>query len=250
LLISATFTAVLAFLMLVTAFLSGIFGMAGGMILMGALLPLLPVPVAMVLHAISQMTSNGWRAALWLRYIEWPIFGRYVIGLAAALACFAMVRVVPHQAVVLIVLGIMPFIAVAIPDRLAPRADRPGGAEVAGFIGTALQLISGVSGPMLDMFFVRTMMDRRAVVATKASCQVVTHLTKLIYFGSLVGSAGNALSWPIIAIAVVAAVMGTSASRAVLERMSDAQFRKWTKLLVMGIGTVYIAQGIIAYTRG
>jgi hypothetical protein len=78
----------------------------------------------------------------------------------------------------------------------------------------------------------------------------VTHLTKLIYFGSLVGSAGNALSWTIVAIAIVAAIMGTSASRAVLERMSDAQFRKWTKLIVMGIGSVYIAQGVVAYMRG
>jgi uncharacterized protein len=130
--------------MLVTSFLSGIFGMGGGMILMGALLPLLPLPAAMVLHAISQMTSNGWRAALWVRYVEWRIFARYVAGL------------VPDQAVVLIVLGVMPFIAVAIPDWLAPRADRPAGAEITGFVSTALQLISGVSGPVLDVFFVRT----------------------------------------------------------------------------------------------
>jgi uncharacterized protein len=159
--------------MLLTSFLSGIFGMAGGMILMGALLPLLPVPAAMVLHAISQMTASGWRVALWVHYVEWRIFARYVADLLAALAVFAAVRIVPDQAVVLIVLGIMPFIAVATPDRLAPRADRSAGAEIAGFVGTALQLISSVSGSVLDVFFVRTLMDRRSVVATKASCQVV-----------------------------------------------------------------------------
>ena len=51
--------------MIGTAFLSGIFGMAGGMILVGVLLALLPVPAAMALHAITQMASNGWRAFLW-----------------------------------------------------------------------------------------------------------------------------------------------------------------------------------------
>jgi uncharacterized protein len=249
-LISATLTSALAVLLLITSFLSGIFGMAGGMILMGVLLPILPVPTAMVLHAVSQMTSNGWRATLWARYIDWRIFARYTIGLAAALAVFAFVRMVPDRALVLIILGVMPFFAVMIPDRLAPRADRPGGAEFAGLVGTALQLISGVSGPMLDIFFVRTMMDRRAVVATKASCQVVTHLAKLIYFGGLAGSGGDELSWTILAIAVVMAVIGTSASRFVLERMTDVQFRRWTRGMVMGIGAVYIAQGIAAYLQG
>ena len=247
-LISATLTFALAIILLITSFLSGIFGMAGGMILMGVLLPFLPVPTAMVLHAVSQMTSNGWRAALWARYIEWRIFARYTVGLAAALAIFAFVRIVPDRPTVLIILGLMPFLAVMIPDRLAPRADRPGGAEFAGFVGTALQLISGVSGPMLDIFFVRTMMDRRTVVATKATCQVVTHLTKLVYFGGLAGG-GNELGWGILGIAVVMAVIGTSASRFVLECMSDAQFRRWTRGIVMAIGAVYIAQAVAVYVQ-
>jgi hypothetical protein len=29
----------------------------------------------------------------------------------------------------------------------------------------------------------------------------------------------------------------------VLERLTDVQFRKWTKLLVMGVGTVYMCKG-------
>lgn len=249
-LISASLTFALAVILLFTSFLSGIFGMAGGMILMGALLPILPVPTAMVLHAISQMSSNGWRAALWVRYVNWRIFARYSIGLLVATAIFAFVRAVPDRAVVLIVLGVMPFVAVMIPDRLAPRADRPFGAEFAGLVGTALQLTSGVSGPMLDIFFVRTMMDRRAVVATKATCQVVTHLTKLIYFGGLAGSIGGELSWGVVAMAVAMAVIGTSASRIVLERMTDVQFRRWTRGLVMGIGSVYIVQGVAVYMQG
>jgi uncharacterized protein len=249
-LISATLTAVLTVIILATSFLSGIFGMAGGMILMGVLLPILPVPTAMVMHAVSQMTSNGWRAALWARYVNWIIFARYALGLVAALAIFAWVQIVPNRALVLIILGAMPFVAVLVPDRLAPRADKPAGAEISGFVGTALQLISGVSGPVLDIFFVRTLMDRRHVVATKAACQVITHLTKLIYFGGLAGNAFGDLGWPLLIMAVLMAIVGTSASRAVLERMTDVQFRRWTRGLVMGIGAVYIAQGLTAYLHG
>ena len=52
----------LCLVMLATSFLSGIFGMAGGMILIGVLLVLLPVQTAMVLHAVTQIASCGWRA--------------------------------------------------------------------------------------------------------------------------------------------------------------------------------------------
>ena len=47
-----------------TSFLSGLFGMAGGLVLVGILLLLMPLPVAMMLHAVTQMASNGWRAVI------------------------------------------------------------------------------------------------------------------------------------------------------------------------------------------
>ncbi len=49
----------LSALMIGTALLSGVFGMAGGLILIGVLLTLFPVPQAMILHAVTQMASNG-----------------------------------------------------------------------------------------------------------------------------------------------------------------------------------------------
>ena len=66
---TALMAAGLSLLMIGTAFLSGIFGMAGGLILIGVLLAIFPLPTAMVLHAITQMASNGWRALLWWRHI-------------------------------------------------------------------------------------------------------------------------------------------------------------------------------------
>lgn len=243
-------TLVISLTVLATAFLAGIFGMAGGMILMGVLLVFLPVPAAMVLHAVTQMTSNGWRALLWRAYIHWPIVGRYSLGLLAAVAVFAVVDYVPSRAVVLIVLGLSPFMAVIAPEHLAPRVDRRGGSEAAGFIGTALQILSGVSGPALDLFFVRTSMDRRSVVATKAACQVITHLAKLVYFGGLASDGWEGLDWPIFVLSALLAMLGTSLARAILERLTDAQFRLWTQRIVMAIGAVYVVMGVRAAVAG
>ncbi len=71
--------------MLSTGFLSGVFGMAGGMILVGVLLALMPLPTAMALHAITQIASNVWRGLLWWRYVRWTAAWPYVAGSLVAL---------------------------------------------------------------------------------------------------------------------------------------------------------------------
>ena len=68
---TALLAASLSLLMIFTALLSGVFGMAGGLILVGVLLVVMPLPQAMVLHAVTQMASNGWRALLWRQHIVW-----------------------------------------------------------------------------------------------------------------------------------------------------------------------------------
>src|SRR5258705_1395705 len=139
--------AALGLLMVATAFLSGLFGMAGGLILIGVLLTILPLPSAMVLHAITQMASNGWRAFLWRAHIRWrPVF-IYLIGCALALGAWAITRYVPDKQIALLLLGIMPFMA-----RLTPRGLKPNPYSIAqgpfyGFIGIGFMLMTGVSGP-------------------------------------------------------------------------------------------------------
>ena len=62
---TALFVTILAVSSLVTSFISGILGMAGGIILMGILLAMMSVPAAMMMHGITQLASNAWRAFLW-----------------------------------------------------------------------------------------------------------------------------------------------------------------------------------------
>lgn len=216
--------------------------MAGGMVLMGILIAIVPVSVAMVLHGAAQMTSNGWRALLWRRNINFPIFFRYVAGLLVAGLLFSFVGFVPDRALILLTLGVIPFLAVLIPARFVPQATSRLGSEACGFLNTSMQFIAGVSGPLLDVFFVRSDMDRRAVVATKAACQTVSHFAKLIYFTSVAGSASEVEAIA-VGLSVFMAIAGTSLSKFVLEKLTDTQFRRWTQGLVMVIGVVYLTQG-------
>jgi hypothetical protein len=70
-----------------TSFLSGVFGMAGGMVLMGILLALLSVEKAMVVHGIAQFASNGWRAAIWWRHRNRRVVRGYALGRWSSRPC-------------------------------------------------------------------------------------------------------------------------------------------------------------------
>ena len=80
--------------------------MAGGLILLGVLAWLTPVAVAMVLHGAIQMVSNGSRAAFLWRHISWRVIGRYVIGVAVAVALLAFIAWRPSEPVVFVLLGL------------------------------------------------------------------------------------------------------------------------------------------------
>lgn len=245
---TAPVVAFFAVLVLSTSFIAGVFGMAGGMILMGGLLLILPVANAMVLHGITQLASNGWRAVLWRAHVEWRIVLRYAAGLLASAGLFSLVSFVPDQRLVFVFLGLVPFIPFLVPDRHVPRATARGGAESCGFICTSMQFVSGVSGPTLDLYFVNTDIGRRAIVATKACCQVVTHLAKIVYFGAfLSASDAEGLTILVIAVAIAAAITGTTLARPVLERLSDHGFRNYTRYIIMLIGIVYLVKGVTGY---
>ena len=240
---------IIATVSLVTSFISGILGMAGGMILMGVLLALLPLPAAMMLHGISQLTANGWRAFLLKDEIDWRVIRGYTVGAALALLGFALLQFVASKPVALILMGLTPFVGLALPERFHLNVERRGHSFLCGLVNTAIALVAGISGPILDLFFIRSKMGRHAVVATKATVQSLSHLMKIGYFGGILAASGASVDPLLAATMVVLAVVGTSLSKRVLERISDAAFRRWTRWTVLTLGTLYLASGVFALLR-
>src|SRR3974390_1893094 len=234
--------AALGALMVATAFLSGLFGMAGGMILIGVLLRLMPLPAAMVLHAITQMASNGWRAFLWRAHIHWrPVFV-YLLGCAIALGTWSLIRYVPEKPVALLLLGTTPFMARLLPKDLKPDPESVWQGALYGSICMGLMLMTGVSGPLMDTFFLGGKFARRGIVATKATCQVASHFVKLVYFGGIIDQAAT-LDPALAAVAVAASMTGTTLARRILEAMTDSEFRLWAGRLITTVAGYYIIYG-------
>lgn len=165
------------------------------------------------------------------------------MGAALVVVLMAAVQATLDRTTVMIVLGITPFISDLLPEGLRLNVDSRGHSFACGFICMGLQMLSGVSGPLLDTFFVRTAMTRHEVVSTKAAVQTLSHATRIGFFGALLASAGGDLGPGLTVLLVASAIAGTSASRIVLDRLSDANFRKLTQRLVLAIGGCYLGWG-------
>lgn len=234
--------------MVATAFLSGIFGMAGGLILMGVLLALLPLPEAMALHAVTQMASNGWRGLLWIRHVRWRAAAAFLIGCALAFAAWTVWGYVPSKPVAFLLLGASPFIVRLVPAQLKPDPERYLHGALYGSACMTLMMLAGVSGPLIDSYFLGGKLDRRQIVATKAVCQICGHGAKFAYFGGLVDQAAG-IDPLMGAVAIVASIVGTSLAKPILERLSDTQYRTWAMHIITAIAVIYLAQSSYLFLR-
>jgi uncharacterized membrane protein YfcA len=246
---TGVFIIVAAFL---TAAVSGVFGMAGGLMLKGALALVLPVSAVFVSHGLLQLVANGWRAILHRKHVVWRIVGVYALGAFAAAAVMAFIVFEPTTATLFLLMGVVPGL-VWLPKRwVTLDAARPAQAFVCGLSVTGVNLTAGVAGPLLDIFFVRTELTRHAIVATKAATQVFSHLMKIIVYGApllAVGGKGLPAPW-VFALAIPLSMVGTAVGGLVLDRLNDVDFKRYLRLILTVIGLAYLVQAARLFLHG
>jgi uncharacterized membrane protein YfcA len=234
--------AVIGFAILSTSFISGLFGMAGGMILVGVLLAYFDVATAMVAFSIIQFVANGWRAALWWRFVLWRIFFVYVLGAVLSFAVMRYVAIVPSKAAVYLGLGLLPFLIELLPASARPNIEWRGVPFLTGVLTTIIQLLTGVGGLFLDIFFQKSKLDRKTTIATKAVTQTFSHVVRAVYFSSFAGLTDAVPLWTYVP-AIALSIGGTSLAALVLERMTDVGFRQWTRRVIFAVSILYLIRG-------
>jgi uncharacterized membrane protein YfcA len=232
--------AVIGVTIIVSSFISGVFGMAGGMILLGVILTYFDVASGMILFSIIQFCANGWRAVQWRQYVLWPILLRYVCGAAVAFAGMYSLSFVPDKAMVYLTLGLMPFAIEVLPRSMRPNIEWPGVPFMTGLLTTVIQVLAGVGGLFLDIFFQKSMLDRKTTNATKGAVQSLSHVVRIVYFTALAGIAGVPL-W-LVPPAMLLAIGATSLAPFVIERMTDHGYRQWTRAIIFAISAVYLVR--------
>ena len=226
----------------VTSLLSGVFGMAGGLVLMFVLLSLYSVPVAMVLHGLVQLTANGSRCFILRSHIITEINLYYFAGSLVALITFTLISFAPEKAYVLIMLGLFPNLMKLALKFWHLDIRNKNSAIGAGFMMTSLQLLAGVSGPALDVFYQNSKLSRFEIVANKALSQTISHLFKCIFYISLVSINNHFPSW-LLGVAAILAIIGTRMGTTILAKWNETSFTRYTNKLVTGVSFICIVQG-------
>src|SRR5258708_6964680 len=151
-----------------SSFISGVFGMAGGMVLLGVLLNYFDVATGMILFSIIQLFANGWRVVQLRPYVLWPIFGWYVLGAVISFSFMWLIAFVPDKAMVYLALGLMPFVVEVLPASMRPNIEWRGVPFFTGVVTTIIQILAGVGGLFLDIFFQKNAVHRKTTNSTKA----------------------------------------------------------------------------------
>jgi len=234
---------------LITSFISGVLSMAGGMILMGIFSFLLAVPAAMMLHGITQTFSNGSRVWWYRHHIRKVVLIPYTLGAFTILGIFSVTAFIPPAGLIFLLIGLFPFLTRMLPKSFNLDIEQPKIAFLSGLAVTLTQMLAGASGPVLDIFYLQSKLTKEEILGTKAVTQTFGHILKLIYYGSLMMSAGNSLNGWLITTVIVAALLGNFLGSLIVKRISDVQFKMAGRYIVLIIGAIYLAKGLSELLR-
>ncbi len=212
------------------------------MLLMGVLAMIYPVAIAMLIHGMVQFSANAIRAYTLRKSMYWPSLWPYFTGAILSFIALQWFRFVPDKAVLFLLLGSVPFIGFFFKRLKLDFMDRRQ-AFFCGFVISGVQILAGVAGPLLDVFFVKTKLNRHQIVASKALTQSLSHILKMIFYGMVLTEWPKDLDFALLLLFVPLTYAGTQLGLKVLNRFTDKSFLRITQLLVMCIGLVYLFRG-------
>lgn len=224
---------ILLFLLAIsTSVVSAVVGMAGGIILLSVLSVFFPFSFVIPVHGLVQLISNLSRAVLLRTHIHKKIFMYFLIGvpMGTLLAVFALksfaVGKLPIYLIVILVLYTV-FKPKSLPSiRLQYWQYAPLG-FVAGFLG----MFIGATGPLLGVFFLREDLNKKEIIATQASAQIVNHFLKIPAFLFL--GFDFIKNIDLILVMVIGAIVGTEIGVKILDRLSERYFVVLYKVVLL-----------------
>jgi uncharacterized membrane protein YfcA len=217
--------AVLSTAAFVTATLSAVLGMGGGIVLMGVLTVALPASMVVPVHGVVQLCSNSTRTIIFLRHVQWSIFATFapflLLGVGAATQLYTGSKLPWFKPLIgLFILTFLFWRKVKPTLRTPPLwVYAPLGA-VAGF----LTMFVGATGPFIAPFFLRDDLGKEEVIATKAVCQSVGHALKIpafLYIGFDYAGEGPLLGWMVAAV-----ILGTFTGKKLLHYLDARWFER------------------------
>lgn len=230
----------LALAAFVTAVISGVVGMAGGVTLLAAMTLVMPLHVIVPIHGAVQFCSNLSRSFFLFKDIHKGFVLAFYCGapIGGLAGYFLLSRIQrPEWA-----MGLIAFLLIYValkPKKLPGIYLEQRGFMFLGVVASLLGCLIGATGPLLAPFFLRKDLSKESIVATKAACQIMVHLVKFPVFIGLSFSYGDHMAT--IVVMIFAVVLGTWGGTKILRGISTDSFIVLLKgvMLLIAIRLIY-----------
>ena len=224
----------------ITSSISAVLGMGGGIILLGIMAIIIPEGYMVIaLHGIIQLISNTTRSYVFRKQIKKNLIKDFLIG--------AVFGVIASVIIILILIQLFnvssandikvdmlkPLIGIFIIWYLfikkSKKESKSKSFKMVGGIAGISSIFVGAVGPLIAPFFLNNNLNKENIIANKAACQMITHLSKVplfIYFFNV-----NYIEEYNILLPLTAAVfIGTNFGKKILSFIPEPLFKKLFKI--------------------
>jgi uncharacterized membrane protein YfcA len=221
-----------------TSCLAAVMGMGGGILLIAAMPGIVPSPVILPLHALTQLASNVSRAAFGWRDIDAGIIPAILLGAVAGAWLGAEVyrSLDMHWLPAVIGLLILLFTWLPLP---AVRGGGQLSLLLLGFYQTGLGMVAGATGPVGAAVLLRRNNHRDWLVVNTAVYMALNHAMRLAAFLAL----GFSLAawWQLAAAMIAAGICGSWVGTRLRHLVPQRNFQRLFRWMVTVLALRMIA---------
>ena len=224
-----------------SSIVSGMLGMAGGMLLLVIMSTFFTPGTLIPLHGAVQLASNSTRALLFRQVLNWKIISAFFVGAIFGSGLGSQMIVEIPEAEYRVTLGFFILILTWMPKLKSVPRVRGKFAWLGASTGF-LSLFAGATGPFLAPFFIREGLNKEELVGTKAACQMCTHFTKMLVFSFIGFNFAPYLA--LLAGMIVAVFAGNYVGKLLLGKLNQDQFTIIFKLVISALAFRLIWLGL------
>ncbi len=221
---------ILSLTALIASIISGITGMGGGTILLAIIALIIETSYIVPLHASVQLVSNSTRLILFFKHIKWKILAFFIVGIIPGALLGIHLFNMLDKNIIKLLMGIFILIITLMPKSKKETKSSHSLFLLIGFISGLIGIFFGAIGPFIAPFFLRKDIIKEELVATKAACQTISHLIKILLFGFI--GINIFEIWQVFLTLSIIVILGTFIGKRLLHTISDNLFKRIFKALL------------------
>ncbi len=236
--ISANVALILIAASAVTSFVTAAAGIGGGVLMVAVMSIFIPAPALIPVHGAVQLGSNGGRALILLRHVQFAILLPFIAGSIVGAVLGGLLAVQLPSSYLKVGLGL--FILWSVWGKTVNATGRLAVVGT-GMFSSFLTMFFGATGMFISAMLKTLDLGRLEHVSTHAAAMVGQHILKVLVFG-LLGFAFGPYLW-LILFMIASGFAGTVIGKRVLVRMDDAIFHRVLAIVLTLLALKLLIEG-------